>query len=104
MGSTKIVEVLPNKEFELLIRDCVIKINPHASYRVSTAQRTVFSDAELIRILKEEKPVLYGEQENGRFAVIFKRNEGFIRLIFQHISKGIEVGTFYIIDQLPPIK
>src|SRR3989338_1254554 len=102
MGATRIIDKVPKVRFEHWLDTCRIIVNPHALDRLSEAQRKVFKGDELIDILTKGKPILIGLQKNGRYAVFFKRSDGFIRIIFQISEDGkIEIGTFYNVDQLP---
>ena len=105
MGATRIIEGVSQVRYQTWIGRCQRRINPHALFRLSEAQRKVFKEEELIQILTKEKPVFVGMQKNGRYATFFRKGKGYTRIIFQVHEKGIiEIGTFYDVDRLPVLQ
>ena len=94
MSSTRIVKRVDYQEF----RDFIdkyhndIKVNPHAYFRISEAQRKVYKDGYLIATLVSEEPRLIGLQQNGRYAAFFSRKEEYLRIVFSvDHPKNIEI-------------
>ncbi|HLF54490.1 MAG TPA: hypothetical protein VI612_02110 [Candidatus Nanoarchaeia archaeon] len=104
MVSTRIVKEVGYADYYEFIENCVITINRHAYFRFNDVQRKVYKYEYLKSILKEEHPVFVGLQQNGRYAVFFRRKEGYLRIMFNKHPKCIEIITFYITDNLPRIK
>ncbi|MBI1972418.1 hypothetical protein HYS50_00245 [Candidatus Woesearchaeota archaeon] len=106
MSGTRIVKVLDYQAYKELIHHYKNKItvNPHAHFRLNEAQRKVFKDEVLIDMLEQETPALIGIQQNERYAALFRRKDGYLRIIFQvYPDKNIEIITFYITETLPKI-
>ncbi|MDP4012473.1 MAG: hypothetical protein Q8R00_02605 [Candidatus Nanoarchaeia archaeon] len=80
-----------------------IFVNHHAYFRLSEAQRKIYKDSELIQILVNEKPALFGLQQNNRYTTLFSRKEGYFRISFNISKLNIEIVTFYQVDHLPKI-
>jgi len=105
MATTRIIKEISHFEYKELIDkyENYIKVNPHANFRLDEAQRKVYKDEYLVEILTKEHPILIGIQENGRYAVFFRRKEGYLRIIFEVEPTKIEIGTFYITEALPKV-
>lgn len=104
MGATRIIETVQVNVFKEWIRAKRITINqPHVLMRLSEAQRNIFKEEELIRILKQETPVLVGLQKNGRHAALFRRPNGFMRIVFQLSNGQLDIRTFYETKYLPQL-
>ncbi|MBI4146145.1 hypothetical protein HY489_02290 [Candidatus Woesearchaeota archaeon] len=103
MGATKIIEKLPTEQYLDWVQTRSIKINPHALFRLSDAQRKVFKEEELIKTMKNETPCLVGLQKNGNYATFSRRNKEYRRIVFTLDEKTIEVVTFYDTDTLPQL-
>lgn len=104
MASTRIIKEVEHADYCEIIEKYNVTISSHAYFRFSDAQRKVYKDEYLKNILKEERPVFVGIQQNGRYAVFFRRKEGYLRIMFNKHPKYIEIITFYITDNLPRIK
>ena len=107
MTSSRIIRKISKEEFDEIIRRYRnnILVSPDALFRLSAGQRKVFKEESLINILTKENPRLVGLQENERYAAFFRRNDGFIRIIFTiENKKSLIIITFVITDYLPVIK
>ncbi len=51
-----------------------IKVSEHALDHLSSAQRKIFKESELVNILTKERPQAIGLQENLRYSTFFKKN------------------------------
>ena len=106
MNTTKIVQEISVEEYtEILSRykDKIV-ISPHALDHLSLAQRNVFKYNELISTITKEKPRCVGLQKNGRYAVYFRRSEGFQKIIFEAKPYELEIITFMNTDTFPNLK
>jgi len=106
MSTTKIIEKVSISRFNRILSKYKGKIvvGPHALDILSTAQRKVFKQEDLFKILVGEKTKGVGLQKNGRYAVFFRRKEGFIRLILEVKKKRLEIITFMNTDTMPNLK
>ena len=105
MVATRIIKIVTYLEYKELIsqyRNKII-INPHAYFHLNEAQRNIFKEEVLINILEKETPSLIGIQQNERYAALFRRKNGYLRIIFQVYPNNIEIITFYITETLPKI-
>ncbi|MBI5393021.1 hypothetical protein HZA96_04065 [Candidatus Woesearchaeota archaeon] len=103
--ATKIIEIISKEEWGYLISKYKnnIVISPHALYRLSEMQRKIYKEDYLIYLLTKESPHLIGIQENKNYAVFYKRNYGYIRMIISVKTECIEIITFFITEHLPRI-
>ena len=104
IGSTKIIKEISLEEFEEIIFNNPIIIGSHALDHLSTWQRKLFKEDELINILTKEKPCGIGLQINGRYSTFFKRKWGFMRIIFEVKGEWIEIITFTNPETMPNLK
>ena len=106
MNTTKIIKEVSLEEFNELIleyKDRIV-VNPHALDHLSDAQRKVFKERGLIDILLKENPRGVGLQRNGRYAVFYRRNWGFLRIILEIKEPKLEVITFINTEAIPNLK
>ena len=106
MNTTKIIESISIQRFKDILSKYKsnIKVGPHAFDHLSDAQRKLFKDEDLIRILTRENPRGIGLQRNGRYAAFFRRKEGFLRIIFEVKKDRLEIITFINTDYIPNLK
>jgi len=106
MNTTKIIESVSIQRFKDILPkyESKIKVGPHALDHLSDAQRKLFKEEDLIKILTRENPRGVGLQRNGRYAAFFRRKEGFLRIIFELKSDRLEIITFINTDYMPNLK
>jgi hypothetical protein len=106
MSTTKIIEEVSIHELNRILSRYTGKIvvGPHALDILSDAQRKVFKDEDLLKILVREKPKGVGLQKNGRYAVFYRRKEGFMRLILGVKENRLEIITFMNTDTMPNLE
>ncbi len=77
----------------------------HTFFRLNQKQREIYTAEELIKIIKEESPILVGVQENGNYAVFYKYKEKLYKIILGINTRNINIVTFYFINewQLPKL-
>lgn len=81
-----------------------IECTAHTFFRLSEAQRKVFTEDNLKNFLLHEVPLKVGVQHNGNYAVYYKyREKTAIKLVIDIKLSIISVVTFYIVDisQIP---
>ncbi len=105
MASTRIVKKEELLSFQELVDKYKndVKVDPHALFRLSEAQRKVYKEDSLIAILVKEKPASVGIQQNGRYAAFYRRKEGYLRMVLAIHQTHIEIITFFATDNLPNI-
>ena len=83
MNTTKIIEEVSKEDFKEIVVKYSSKINvsSHAFDHLNMAQRNIFKDETLKDMIIKENPQSIGLQKNGRYAVFYKRKEGFTKLI-----------------------
>ena len=103
MNTTKIIESVSIPMFKQIIFNykTKIKVSPHAIDHLSDGQRKIFKEEELIIILTKDTPNGVGLQKNGRYAVFFRKNIGYIRIIFELKEDRLEIITFINTDTMP---
>lgn len=106
MNTTKIIESVSIQRFKDILSKykSKIKVGPHAFDHLSDAQRKLFKEEDLIRILTRENPRGIGLQRNGRYAAFFRRKEDFLRIIFEVKKDRLEIITFINTDYMPNLK
>lgn len=106
MNTTKIIESVSIQRFKDILSEyeSKIKVGPHAFDHLSDAQRKLFKEEDLIRILTRENPRGIGLQQNGRYASFFRRKEGFLRIIFEIKKDRLEIITFINTDYIPNLR
>lgn len=106
MNTTKIIEEITKERFKILISKYInsIKISSHAFDHLNESQRKIFKEEDLIKVVKKENPYSIGLQRNGRYAVFYRRKNGYFRIILQVKEARIEVVTFINTDNIPHMK
>lgn len=106
MNTTKIIEEIPKEDFKEIIEkySSKIRVSPHAFDHLNQAQRNIFKDETLINMIGEENPRGVGLQKNGRYAIFYKRKEGFTKLICEIKRDYFEIITFINTDNMPNLK
>ncbi len=96
VDTTKIVEEVSKTDFEELLRKFKHSIftGEHTLDHLSEAQRKLFDQNELVKILLNETPAGIGLQKNGRYAVFFRRNNYFLKIIVEDKKSKLEIITF----------
>jgi len=104
--TTKIIEEISVGRFKEIVNKHKnnIRLSYHALTHLSNAQRKVFKEEELINPLLREKPVGVGLQQNGRYAVFYRRKSGYLRIILELKETKIEIITFINTDNIPNLK
>lgn len=82
-----------------------IECTKHTFFRLSEKQRTIYTEAELRRIIIEETPFLVGIQHNERYATFYKYKNKVLKMIVVFTSTKLNIVTFYFIkeEQVPRI-
>lgn len=103
MNTTKIIRRIPSETFKNLIVkfDGKIYLSSHCFDHFSLAQRKLFTESELKHIVIKQNPEGIGLQRNGRYAVFYKRKEGYLRVICEVKRGKFEIITFLNTISIP---
>ena len=104
MNTTRIVKSINQELFQSIVLNHELAFGPHALDHLSDAQRKVFIEEELFRVLKKERPRGVGLQRNGRFAVFYRRKRGYMKVIVGLRESKLEIITFMNVDNMPNLK
>ena len=99
--STKPVKEVSKEEFQYLIKGKEVMISPHAIWHLSNRQRKVFNVDELINIVLRETPRKVYLQENGRYAVYYRKSDGYRKIIIEIRNDKTIVITFVDATEIP---
>jgi len=105
VNTTRIIEEFDISEFIEIVDKYKsrISVSLHALDHLSDSQRRLFNIDELVVPLLKERPCGVGLQLNGRFAVFYKRNWGFLKIILS-IGSRLDIITFINTGNMPNLK
>ncbi len=95
----KIKKKVEINDFLDFIKEHEIECTKHTFFRLSEAQRKIYTCDELKRIINEQRPFLVGIQHNGAYAVFYKYQNRIIKLIVGITSRKVNIVTFYFINE-----
>jgi len=98
--STKPIQELSEGEFKYLIKNREVVISPHALWHLSIQQRKVFNVEELKEMVERETPRKVYLQENERYAVYYRKRDGYRKLIVELRDDKIIVVTFIDMNEI----
>ena len=77
----------------------------HTFFRLSQKQKKIYTEEEIIKIVKSEIPFLVGIQENGNYSAFYEYKGRICRVILAINTRKINIVTFYFINdwQVPRI-
>ena len=103
MRSTIIIKEISYQDFKELVKPYLsyIFVSPHALDRLSDTQRKMFTQEQLIYPLLHETLRFIGRQENGRYALFFRRPYGFLRIVIAIKIDKLEIVTFINTKTIP---
>lgn len=102
--TTKPIKEFSTEECKYLVYDKRIEISSHAYDYLSTEERKVFKEEELIAMIKKETPRKVYLQENGRYALYYRKEDGFRKLIIDIKEEKAVIVTFMDTDEIPKIR
>lgn len=106
MNTTKIIESVSKTDWADILQTYKSKIyvSSHAFEHLNKAQRKVFKEKDLIDTITNEKPAGVGLQRNRRYAVFFKRDKYYLRIICIVKEHKLEIITFLNTENIPNLK
>lgn len=102
VNTTKIIEKIDADTFKEIVnknKDNIF-VGAHAFDHLSMSQRKIFKEEDLIKPLLQETPIQIGLQRNGRYAVFYRRDKYYLRLIISVSVKKLEIITFINTENL----
>lgn len=87
--STIPIKEIDNLTFKTLKSNKDIQVSPHAFDMLSERQRKVFKEEELIHMVDKETPRMIYLQKNGRYAVFYRKTDGYRKLILEFEQNNI---------------
>lgn len=102
--TTKPIKELNDIEYKELTKNKEIKVSNHAFDHLSDKQRKVFKQEELIDMIAKETPRKVYLQENKRYAIYFRKQDGYRKVIVELIKDKITVITFMNLKEIQKYK
>ncbi|HLC66827.1 MAG TPA: hypothetical protein VJK52_04260 [Candidatus Nanoarchaeia archaeon] len=100
MDSVIVKEVSVRIFKQIVLMHCVV-VGSHALHRLNAAQRQIFHEGTLLKMLAQEIPKFVGLQRNGRYAAFFRKKQGFIKIITEIKEDKLEIVTFMKTGGIP---
>lgn len=85
--TTRPVKDINKLEFKELLQNKKITISPHAADHLSTGQRKLFKEEDLITTLRRETPRKIFLQANGRYAAHYRKRKEYLKIILSVLKK-----------------
>lgn len=101
--TTRPIEEIDFVSFKDKISNKKICISPHAMDHLSEKQRKVFKEEELILMIERETPRKIYLQHNGRYALYYRKSDGYRKLILEIEMNKVTVVTFADPLEIPKI-
>ena len=101
--TTKPIEEKEPEELKQILQARVVEVSPHAFDHISSVQRKVFKEDELIQTAQRETPRKAYLQVNGRYVGYYRKESGYRKLIFDVQEKKAVIVTFMDVDELPKV-
>jgi len=95
------IKEISKEEFKFLIKGKQIVVSLHALWHLSNRQRKVFNKEELVNMILRETPRKVYLQENGRYAVYYRKSDGYRKLILELKEDKTIVVTFVDMKEIP---
>ena len=98
--TTNPVKEIPKEKIIEIVEDIII-VSSHAIDHLSLMQRKVFKEGDLIHMIEKEQPRKAYIQENGRYALYYRRSDGYRKLIISIENKILVIVTFMDSKEIP---
>lgn len=98
--TTKPIEEVSQEEFQYLLKGKEVLVSPHAIWHLSTQQRKVFNEGELISMVQRETPRKVYLQNNERYAAYYRKADGYRKLIIELRNDKTIVVTFVDVNEI----
>ncbi|MBD3361265.1 hypothetical protein GF358_00580 [Candidatus Woesearchaeota archaeon] len=104
INTTRIVKEENKKEFRQILKNKHITVSSHAYDHLSTAQRKLFKDEELINPVIQEQPRKVFLQANKRYALYYRKRKEYLKIILEIENNTITIVSFMNVQEIPRIK
>tara|TARA_Y100000310_G_scaffold311401_1_gene357632 strand:+ start:680 stop:1006 length:327 start_codon:yes stop_codon:yes gene_type:complete len=104
INTTRPIKEIDKIEFKNILANKEKHVSFHAFDHLSERQRKVFKEEELISMLLRETPRKIYLQHNGRYAVYYRKSDGYRKLILEISDKKITIVTFINVLEIPRYK
>src|SRR3989338_3611148 len=102
--STRPIKELDNDEFNEKIKNKAIKLSHHALDHLSSGQRKVFKEEELMDLILKQQPRKIYLQANSRYSLYYRKDNGYRKLVLEINGSKAVIVTFMDTDELPKIR
>lgn len=99
--STRPIEEVSKLTYKGIKSNKEIVVSPHALDHLSEGQRKVFKGEDLKYMVAKETPRKVFLQDNGRYAVFFRKADGYRKLILEVKEKIITIVSFWDMLEIP---
>ena len=99
--TTKPIKEIDNISFRGIIKNKEISVTRHGLDHLSDKQRNIFKKEDLIYMLTNETPRKIYLQKNGRYAIYYRKSEGYRKLVIELKNNKVIIVTFIDLTELP---
>lgn len=101
VNTTMPVKELNKQEFKKLLFNKSIIICSHACDHLSTGQRKLFKEEEIINTIYRESPRKIFLQLNGRYAVYYRKRREYLKIILEKERDMMVIVSFMNAPEIP---
>ena len=102
--TTKPISELSKLEFRELLINKKLIISNHAIDHLSAKQRKIFKEEEILHIIERENPRKIYLQENQRYALYYRKSDGYRKIIIELEKENAVIVSFMDLFEIPRIK
>jgi len=99
--TTRPVKELNLIELKELLRSKQTILSAHALDHLSSGQRKLFKEEDLINTVEKETPRKAYLQENKRYACYYRKSEGYLKIILDIDKTSITIISFMNVLEIP---
>lgn len=99
--STKPIQEISAEELKFFLKEKLLVIGEHAFFHLSTKQRKIFKEDDLLNTIKRETPRKVYLQENGRYAAYYRKRDGYRKIVLEKENGTVAVVTFMDETEIP---
>jgi len=104
INTTKPIKVITKSEFKNMLINRIIEPSFHTLDHLSLNQRKVFKRQDLIKMIEKETPRKIYLQQNRRYAVYYRKKDGYRKIIISFEDKKAVIVSFMDTKEIPKIK
>ncbi len=99
--TTRPVKELNLIELKELLRSKQTILSIHSLDHLSSGQRKLFKEEDLINTVEKETPRKAYLQENKRYACYYRKSEGYLKIILDIDKTSITIVSFMNVPEIP---